>query len=92
MSDITRIDETINFNIDDTRYATEENVTIMETRTSELRDYSDHVRELADNIEGATEGYSKVVNLLEELEEAIEHVDGEADGAMSDADNIDTSY
>jgi hypothetical protein len=92
MSDITRIDQAINFDIDQARGTVDDNITVMETRASELRDLADHAIGMAENISDSKEGYTRVVNLLEELQEAIEHVDGEAEGAMSDAEDIDTNY
>jgi septation ring formation regulator EzrA len=92
MSDITRIDETINFNIDDAKNAVDDNITIMNTRESELREFADHVRNATDNIDEAVQGYAKVLRRLDELQSAMEDVDGEAQSAMNDADSIDTSY
>ena len=92
MSDIIRIDEAMNFDISDAKNAVDDNITIMDTRESELREFADHVRSTAENIEDAKIGYTRVMKLLGQLEEAIEDVDGEAEGAMSDANNIDTSY
>ena len=92
MSDIIRIDEAMNFDISDAKNAVDDNITIMDTRESELREFADHVRSTAENIEDAKIGYTRVMKLLGQLEEAIEHVDGEAEGAMSDAESIDTSY
>ena len=92
MSDIIRIDEAMNFDISDAKNAVDDNITIMDTRESELREFADHVRSTAENIEDAKIGYTRVMKLLGQLEEAIEDVDGEAEGAMSDASYIDTSH
>ena len=92
MSDITRIDQAINFDISDAKNAVDDNITIMETRESELREFADHVRSTAENMEDAKDGYTRVMKLLRELEDVMTDVDGEAESAMSDADNIDTSY
>ena len=91
MSDITRIDQAINFDISDAKNAVDDNITIMNTRESELREFADHVRNATDNIDEAVQGYAKVLRRLDELQSAMEDVDGEAQSAMSDADSIDTS-
>ena len=92
MSDITRIDKTINFDISDAKNTVNDNITVMETRESELIDFSDHVRSAAENIDDAKDGYTKVMKLLGQLEDVMTDVDGEAESAMSDADSIDTNY
>ena len=92
MSDITRIAQAINFDISDAKNAVDDNITIMDTRESELREFADCVRRTAENIEDAKDGYTRVIKLLRELEDVMTHVDGEAESAMNDADNIDTSY
>lgn len=92
MSDITRIEQTINFDIASAKDTVNDNITVMEARESELIDFSEHVRSVADNISYSKEGYTKIVKLLVQLEEAMIEVDNEAESAMSDADSIDTAY
>ena len=55
MSDITRIDQAINFDISDAKNAVDDNITIMDTRESELREFADCVRRTAENIEDAND-------------------------------------